>query len=226
MPKNIKKKNMKKQISSPYKNQLETMIINTIKELIEDIKVTESEKSTTLNTIITENTPEQVIALLQQKNSLLCLSIPKESLEKDVSGRKYLDVLSLFQPDLKPVERTVTNENTTHLTSDEDTMKQVSSILGIEDLENNDLLKLAQSMCKDLNITENSLSSPADLFTMIPTIQNYFNEKVEKGELNINQLQGQATSMLSKIEEFKNTLPENTNSELDLILQSLPSFPM
>jgi hypothetical protein len=164
------------------------------------------------------------VSLLSDPNSVLCKNIPKEILEKDVSGRKYLEILSIIQPSLKPSISSVITTSSATTSSAENVFNKAT--LDMFGSENDTIIDLAQSICKDLNLNENTAatSSAEEMFKLLPTIQTYLSKKIEDGSVDMDKLQSQATNVLNKLKmssEFQKVMSDN--SALGSIMSMMPS---
>jgi hypothetical protein len=94
--KNNKKKLNKQQLAMFYE-----MLKKTLGEMVSDLNRISPGTAETLQTAMSSS--ENPISDLQNKDSALCKAIPKSLLEADESGRKYLKILSVVQPEFKVV---------------------------------------------------------------------------------------------------------------------------
>ena len=93
----------------------------------------------------------------------------------------------------------------------EDIMSQLQSP------ENSELMNLANSLMKDLNLEEKLKNGTDSLdFTqladLMATVGGYVQDKMTSGQLNLQDLEAQASSFYNKIQnsdEFKDTMQSN-----------------
>jgi len=223
MPKN-NKKNKKIQ---PQVQLYVDMLGNTVRELCTDLKKIDADKGSALETVVSGLDNHKVVKRLAKSDSDLCRCIPVELLENDASGRKYLDILSTIQPLLKPksvpIETNAIVATTANVvpsvvkeideyTKSKEFMKMFNSSMDAE------LLDLADSVRKDINLNEQEIHEMvADMdmtkmMGLIGKISSTMNEKVQKGEIDVDKMQSQAMSFVEKIKEnpeFSKTLQEN-----------------
>jgi hypothetical protein len=225
--KNQNKKSKQTDQSDKHSKMLETVMYSTIKELAVDIN------SSQLSDIINNLTPTEVIVQLGDKTSKLYESIPKSSLESNNAGKKYLDILSVVQPDLKPTLIQDSSSSSSSSSSikdinEDDILKGVNSILGVKNGENNKLISLASSLCKELDLNKkldmNNLGDMNNIMSLIPDISSFVENKIKKGELNMEELQEQANDVCTKMQtsnDFQNLMKNCDASQIYEMLGSM-----
>jgi hypothetical protein len=100
-PEQKKDKRRKKEAYSAFEGILQ----RTVTEMITDLAKIDKENSMKLSDLVSQLSGRKLIAQLENSQSPLINMIPKEQLEKDAAGRRYLEILALVQPLLQPVGR-------------------------------------------------------------------------------------------------------------------------
>ena len=137
------------------KSMSTNVITKTLNEMIADLGTVDGICSSRLSKVVKNKTDAELKLMLEDSNSELnaLIQSQKVNLESDVSGRKYLQLFSLIQPLLKPVDIIPTTPPpTTQSNKEKDNLEDIMSQL--QSPENSELMNLANSLMKDLNLEE------------------------------------------------------------------------
>ena len=221
---------------------LEGIIAKTLKEMIADLSHVDAKTGDQLNALIEGLSDHKITKRLANKDSELCKAIPKETLEKDPSGRKYLDILGMLQPTLKTTSLPVAEkaEPVASLPPTIEGKMQVEMEDIPEDVPrqeflnifnqtvDNDLLNVANSIKKDIDLKDDDLhemlSGGADMGKMMNLIGKFSSsvkERIDKGEINVDKMQNQAMDLVEKMKstpEFNKVL--ETNPSLGMMMNA------
>lgn len=96
------KQSVDKETKKKQSNAFEGILERTMSEMITELAEVNKEASTSLQSCISGMSTRKLFRELQKPESEVVRLIPKTYLERYVGGRRYLDVLSLIQPTLKP----------------------------------------------------------------------------------------------------------------------------
>lgn len=225
--------------STHVRNQakmFEDIVAKTIKEMIIDISHIDQAKSTRLAESIRDLSNHKIARHLQNVDSELCKNIPKDILEKDASGRKYLEILCLIQPTLKPDPTIVQPQEGILLPTElqlknkseevPNDSKHVSPASTSADSFNNlmkgvmdkDLLHLAESVRKDLNVNEEEVCKAFQEMNMESIMDIYgkaaslIQNKIHSGQIDVAKIQSQTMDFVDKMKdskEFNDVLKDN-----------------
>jgi len=98
-----------------------SIVAKTIRELVTDLKrnkvVSVAVIGTEIENMIVGKSDSEITRLIHKRNSDLCKCIPKDILANDPSGRRYLEILSMIQPNLKPGGDNVNGKGVTETSS-------------------------------------------------------------------------------------------------------------
>lgn len=210
------KKKSKKEKSQVFENILK----KTVTEMIQDLSLVNGEKSAKLLQLTKDLTGSQLVENLKNTESELFKEIPRESLSKDSQGQKYLKMFAMIQS--KYEEFVV---NTPAILTPVETPNLSSMFQPNE--ENKELMGLANSLFQDLNLEDKNAESlgMSDMMQMLSQVGESMKEKVDKGELNMQQIEQQATNFVTQLKnapEFKAAL--DSNPQLQAMMSMLPEM--
>ena len=238
--KGTKGKSKKTVIDDKQKEQFETMIYNVFQDLIKDVSKVSSESSVKLSNEVGKLSKSNLVKNLSKTDSELYKAFPSDLLVKDVNGRRYLTLLGCVQKNfLELVANNVidssaqTVDNLLQNAPSSSSLSQNAATSGqitgenqmFEDKMkelmggNNDLMKLANSAMKDLNIKDFAEKKDVgmnDLLSIMSDLSTYVQNKAAKGEIDMDNLQGQMQSMCSNLQnspEFSQVVQLNPNLE-------------
>jgi cell fate (sporulation/competence/biofilm development) regulator YlbF (YheA/YmcA/DUF963 family) len=219
------------------KNEKRTVAYKTIKnclqELISDLKTNTTESiefADKLSKSILNLSDKAIFEAVTDKNSDLfkIISSKKLFLQNDESGKKYLQILGVFQPDYLVVEQ----ENSSSSSSSSSNMElpeTLRNLLSVNN-ENSELMELAEELMNDTALTQeiqnlNNLDI-GSLMNLFQTVTSFVTEKAESGNIDIEKLGNQANNVFTQIQET----PEiqgmiQGNPELSQLLNSLNTRP-
>lgn len=207
--------------------KVETIIAKTLKELISDLSKVNPVKSTLLSKEIEGLSDRKITRKIQKKDSDLVKNIPKDLLQNDASGRRYLDILSILQPALKPPKPAAPpikeallqpaelqlkqKQSATSLTPRGKTTEEIKEKCKAIGLEIDDsILSLAETFREATGMSEKEIASAVQagdfskLMTLaskcIPLVQ----EKVESGEIDLEKTQEQFLKSAEQMTENPN----------------------
>jgi hypothetical protein len=224
--------------STHVRNQakmFEDIVAKTIKEMIIDVSHVDQEISTRLAKSIRDLSNHKIARHLQNVDSELCKNIPKDILEKDASGRKYLEILCLIQPTLKPDPTIVqSQERILHPTELQLENKSEEASNGpknvargltsdsfnhlMKGVMDKDLLHLAESVRKDLNVNEEEVCKAFQEMDMESIMDIYgkaaslIQNKIHSGQIDVAKIQSQTMDFVDKMKdskEFNDVLKDN-----------------
>jgi hypothetical protein len=203
-------------------NKFEAMMVKTLKEMIIDLEQIDSQKSKQLIDTIAKLDDKDVMRDLQNPDSELVKNIPRTVLEEDASGAKYLNILCLVQPSLKPRDPIVTTAKNIDANAKDPSSSQVPSTSSVQlnqmvpDFIDADLLNLAESVAKDLDedsfkqaFQDKDINSMMSICTQASTI---IQNKVEDGGIDLKKLQDQTMKVVDKMkdtEAFQMVIKDN-----------------
>lgn len=211
---------------------LSSVVEKTIKEMITDLSKIDGISSGKLEKYVKTLSKDALLKEIQDSNSKVLKLIPKDLLQRDVAGRRYLKVLSVLQSKLAPedekvleerdrakkavvvIKNEVDPETDPHVTPVVPAVKTTTTTTTETidpDLEkimngagNDNLKKLADDVIKDLKLDDpNQNLGPAEIMGMISNIQEYVTKKVEKGELDMEKLESDARNFCVDMEKSK-----------------------
>lgn len=218
------------------RTQFEELVSKTVKEMTSDLANIDSTKSDHLKSITNGLSNRRIVKRLANPESELCKAIPVDLLEKDVAGKKYLDILCMIQPKLKHPQQPLPQSDTelNKLSSSmqlsqpkDDFMKMFGETMDPE------LLNLANMVRQDLNMDEGEIKDLVqemdvgkmmDLFNKVRTNME---TKIENGEINVDKLQTQTMDFVSKLKnapEFDKVL--NDNPGLSMMMNAGQASPL
>lgn len=195
-----------------------TLVHKTLKDLIVDLRTNGNEpEAVAIEGVITGSTKNEIFQYLKNSESELFKVIPVELLSSSESGKKYLQILSMFNNDLKRSEP----EQALH----PELPSNLRDILTSND-NNSELMSLAQELMSDPNLT-NELQSlqtmdMSGMMNLFQTVGAFMQTKTESGQLDLDRLSTQANDMFAQIR----TAPEiqqifESNPQLDILLRTM-----
>ena len=199
------------------------IMVKTLQELTTDIEgITDlsNDVKQSLRSLV-DGPSDVVMQELQNPESKLVKEyIPKDCLQKDPAGIKYLQLLSMLQPALKPELPPVVSMPLTAPKKPKHKKKKNVAASGTPNIADflggadNDLARLAQSAMADLRLDQklSENSGIGDMISVMSEVSDYIKTKMEQGELDAAKLQDQATGMCEKMKsspEFKKAMEAN-----------------
>lgn len=204
----------------------EDIVAKTLQEMIVDVSHIDIQKSEHLANCIKDLSNHKIARHLQNATSDLCKAIPKDILDKDASGKKYLEILSMIQPTLKPNPIAVQPSVQEVLLQPAELQLRNTPVegmpSGLEDVMkgvmDKDLLDLAESVRKDLNVNEEEVGKAFQEMNMDKIMDIYekaasvIKSKLGSGQIDVERLKSQTMNFVDKMKdtkEFKDVLQEN-----------------
>jgi len=197
--------------------------------MISDLEKIDADKASDVKKAINGLSNNKIARRLQDANSELCKAIPKDVLQKDAAGRRYLDVFGMIQPTLRPEKVAKSTESETRLTSNMQLIPNLPS--GVEGDANvsefvkmfsknmdKDLLRLAENVRKDIDMSEadlHDMMKSMDIGKMMSVFSKMgtsMQKEVEKGNVDLEKLHSQAMSFVDNVKEtpeFNKMVEEN-----------------
>ena len=222
------------------KTRLEVVLRKTFTDLVKDLATVDGKASVKLEKLVKNIAKGKLSEELKNEESTLLKAIPKEILDNDQAGRKYLEIFALCQPKLKPsilpykvepssicvkdecTSSTNINEDKcvkeeTTSSSEENAMKTCLESLFSKSDKPNELLSLAENACKDLNLMGKSGENfdISEMANMMTTFVPYIQGKVESGEIDVKKITEQAFSICNDMKE---------SPELSSMIANNPQF--
>ena len=190
-----------------------TLLKNTFREMVNEFKYIDGISCNRLNTLVNALTEAQLIESLKNMDSSLCKSIPIKALQEESNGKKYLDLLGMFQPQFKPtVQVTTIPELMTMSTPDlMSSMSMLSSMLSATGLDTGINMESMMSMMGNKDY--------GNLMSEVKTVTKSNAEKLMSPQQNIPKLDfnnlNDLFSQNNVPEGLKNLLlPNENNNEL------------
>jgi hypothetical protein len=226
------------------KTSKSSILKTTLKELISDLKVLSIEKGNLLEMTIKNMSPSQLLSDIKNVDSDLCKNIPIQLLQTIPEGVQYLKILGVYQPMFTlqneivlqenvpvsntpplPPPTTVDNSNPmVNLTNNENLPDSFRELLTPNE-SNKDIINLATDLFQDLNLQDTlggSGGEPFDMSNMMGLFNNIgqvVQSKVESGELDMEQLEQQANTLCSQLQQTQevNQIMESNPDMLNLL---------
>lgn len=224
--------------SNGTENILEEMYEKVLNELVSDLRntSTNSDLGEKLQSHLEGKSRKEILVQLQDFSSDLCKAIPVETLRQDASGRKYLSILKMVQPQLDPIvvketrvgtvkkanngksinETTKTNTNTND--GGESERASFEKVLADSGVQAGDFLSLTESIMKDVGLDKDNLSGSnmdiTQMMNLMPKLGASLQNKIQNGDVDMENLSKQAMNMmqgLQNLPEMQSIMPMITS---------------
>lgn len=205
--------------------------------MIPDLEKVDVSKASQLKNAVENLSDHRITRRLQNPNSELCKSIPKDIFERDAAGRRYLDILSMIQPSLKPqkvakldkrtksdkkcISGSVSSEMqlTNSLPMGSGNQEEMSDFVKMFSSNmDKDLLNLAENVRKDIDMSETELHEMMKsmdmqkMMSVFGKISSSMQQKIQTGQVDVNKLHNQAMSFVDNLQttpEYNKVIQEN-----------------